>query len=233
MRLRRAGGTPPARLSKPEIGPEFGPQIGADYSVAGPRLQPLPGPDSGLDLACRRHARQAQRRAGIQRHARSEFAAGFPLARFALAGMTMVAGMMTALGGLSPAERVAVTGAPGSSIERTRRGDPPISRGDLPNNERPEGHSRAPRAPCRRARPAGAAAAAQDGLQAGRGVRVAGLAGGLPGGGARQPPAARPAQGHRPRRRAAARQHAPLRPRACPPTTPCCGARAAWASRRW
>ena len=90
---------------------------------------------------------------------------------------------------------------------------PHLHRRPLATHERPEGHSRAPGPACRRPRAAGAAAAGQARFRARRGVRVAGHARRLPGGGARQPPAARPAQGHRPRRRAAAGEHAPLRPR--------------------
>ena len=47
MRLRRTGGTPPARLSKPEIGPKFGPRIGADYSVPAPDCNHFPAPIQG------------------------------------------------------------------------------------------------------------------------------------------------------------------------------------------
>ena len=43
----------------------------------------------------------------------------------------------------------------------------------------------------------------------------------------------RPAAGHRPPEGAPAREHAALRRAACRPTTPCCGAPAAWASPRW
>ena len=49
----------------------------------------------------------------------------------------------------------------------------------------------------------------------------------------RRQPAARPAQGHRPGSATRCSRTRAASPTDCPPTTRCCGARAAWAKARW